>query len=112
MHYTRANAKASSQPSSQKPSVHAAPSKDTPPPKDNLWQAEANSEEGLSKKTHDICKKALSAIADRLDEILEKCNSVSHFKKTITSLVKYMQDAAENDPGTVIQLTLADLKTV
>ena len=51
-------------------------------------------------------------MANRLDEIHDKCKSVEHFKKTIASLCKYARNAADNDQGTVINLTLANLKIV
>jgi hypothetical protein len=44
-----------------------------------------------------IRKEVLSAIANRLDNIHEKCKTIEHFKKTIASLARYTRSAAEDD---------------
>lgn len=113
-HNTRASTRASSQTSSQ---PHPLPKQPVPPrqaqlPDANPRQASTSSEEGITEKFIVVRKEILSAIANRLDEIIEKCKTTDHFKKTISSLAKYTWSAAEHDQGTVIQLTMEDLKSV
>jgi hypothetical protein len=55
-------------------------------------------------------KEILYAVAGRLDEILEKCKTFEHYKKNVTSLAKFARKAADCDQGTIVQLTLADMK--
>lgn len=109
-HNTRASTRASSQASSQP--QRPDPPKQAQPPTANSRQASASSEEGAPEKMIVISKEILSSIANRLDEILEKCSTIEHFKKTIASLARYTWNAAEHDQGTVIQLTVEDLKSV
>src|SRR6202789_452058 len=106
-HNTRASARVASQTSSQSQGKHHPP-----PPAPDPQKASAPNEEIPSEKPFIIRKEILSAVANRLDEILEKCKTTEHFKKTIASLSRYARNAADHDQGTVIQLTLADLKTV
>ena len=110
MHNTRASTRASSQASSQIQPSQSVPPRNAPPSTVNPQKA--NNEGDQSEKPIVIRKEILSAIAGRLDEILEKCETISHFKKTITSLARYTRNAADSDQGTVIQLTLADIKGV
>ena len=111
-HNTRANAKASSQPSPQSQPTQANPPATSPPSTADPQQANPSSGESQNEKLYVIRKEILSAVANRLDEILEKCTTIGHFKKAITSLHRYTQKAADNDQGTVIQLTIEDLKTI
>ena len=47
-----------------------------------------------------------------MDVILEKCTTVAHFQKTLSTLAKFTRREANDDQGTVIQFTLADLTSV
>jgi hypothetical protein len=111
-HNTRASAKASSQASSRSQTNPPTPSRDDTPTAASPQKKDAVSGENKGEKHVVIRKEVLSAIANRLDEILEKCKTTEHFKKTLTSLARYTRNEAENDQGTVIQLTLADIRTI
>jgi hypothetical protein len=113
-HNTRASTRASSQTSSQ---PQPQPKQPDPPrqaqlPDANSQQASASNREGTPEKVIVVRKEILASIVNRLDQIIEKCKTTEHFKKTIASLARYTWNAAEQDQGTVIQLTIEDLKSV
>jgi hypothetical protein len=109
---TRASARASSQASSRSQTNPPNPPRDEIPTVANPRKTDAANDENKGEKHVVIRKEVLLAIANRLDEILEKCKTIEHFKKTLTSLTRYTRNEAENDQGTVIQLTLADIRTI
>jgi len=47
-------------------------------------------------------KEILYIVTSRLDEILERCKALEHYKRNITNLAKFTKKAAENNQGTVI----------
>ncbi len=47
-------------------------------------------------------KEILYVVTGRLDEILERCKALEHYKRNITNLAKFTKKAAENNQGTVI----------
>jgi hypothetical protein len=111
-HNTRASARASTQASSRSQTNPPNPPRDDTPTAADPRKTNAANDENKGEKHVVIRKEVLSAIANRLDEILEKCKTIEHFKKTLTSLARYTRNEAENDQGTVIQLTLADVRTI
>ena len=48
----------------------------------------------------------------RLKEITDNCKCVKDFITNINSLARYARKAAANDPGTVVHLSLGDLKKI
>src|SRR5258708_17859947 len=55
-------------------------------------------------------KEILYVVEGRLDKILERCTTLECYKKNITSLAKFTREAADCNQGTIVQLTLADMK--
>jgi hypothetical protein len=94
---TQASARASSQASSQSQTNPSNPLRDEIPTVANPRKTDTANDENKGEKHVIIRKEVLSAIANRLDEILEKCKTIEHFKKTLTSLTRYMWNEAEND---------------
>src|SRR5260370_707242 len=109
MHYTCATSKASTLASSQKQqqSPSGASSMMTSPK--IIHEPEEESQDG--KPIVDR-KEILYAVTSRLDKILKRCNTFEHYKKNVTNLAKFTRKAVENDQGTVVQLTLADMRAV
>src|SRR5258708_20884405 len=109
MHYTCASSKASTLASSQKQqqSRSGASSMITSPK--IVHEPEEESQDG--KPIVDR-KEILYAVTSRLDKILKRCNTFEHYKKNVTNLAKFTRKAVENNQGTVVQLTLADMRAV
>ena len=67
--------------------------------------------EGSQVERHiNDCKEILYMVAGRLDEILERCTTLECYKKNVTSLAKFTREAVDCDQGTIVQLTLVDMK--
>jgi hypothetical protein len=69
---------------------------------------ESTGVEPKAEKAYIVHKEVLTActdIANRLEEILEKCTTVPQFRKTLTKLAKFTREAAEFIPDTIIQLS-------
>jgi hypothetical protein len=86
---TQASARASSQASSWSQTNPPNPLRDETPTAANPRKTDTANDENKGEKHVIIHKEVLSAIANRLDEILKKCKTIEHFKKTLTSLTRY-----------------------
>src|SRR5258708_1806858 len=108
-HNTCASSRASSLANSQKQQQH--PSGTTAMA--TTLQNTCESGEGSQVERHiNDCKEILYMVAGRLDEILERCTTLECYKKNVTSLAKFTREAADCDQGTIVQLTLVDMKAV
>ena len=112
MHNTRANTRASSQASSQTGTSRQTPLRNSLPPQVEVQKPNSTNKNTWYSTPYVVRNEALSAIAIRLKEITDNCKCVEDFITNINSLVRYARKAAANDPGTVVHLSLGDLKEI
>jgi hypothetical protein len=95
---TRASsAKAAAPPNSQKqPSRQNSPAASPPPPTPAQHTSE-NQEDTQSEATYVARNEVLKVIANCLDEIVEKSNTLANCKASITKLAKFTWSAVEDD---------------
>jgi hypothetical protein len=110
---TRASTRAAPHPNKRSQTVQPDTPKSTQAPRTSTPQTGSSAKENQAEIAVVVHKEVLNAfglIADRLDQILEKCKTTEHFTKAITSLAKFTREAAEYEHESVIQLM--DVKAV
>ena len=86
-HNTHTNSRTSSLANSQKQQQHPSESSPKAP---NLRNTPEPGEGSQGERHINNRKEILYTVVGRLDEVLERCKTLKHYKKNITNLAKFM----------------------